>query len=54
MILPEHVERACAELVEEHHHVDLLRSYNLFPRKRVLKPLRQSRILIGVSGPSRR
>ena len=36
MILPDHVERACAELVEEHHRTDLLRSYNLTPRNRVL------------------
>jgi DNA polymerase III delta prime subunit len=36
MILPDHVERACAELVEEHYRTDLLRSYNLTPRNRVL------------------
>lgn len=36
MILPAIVARACAELVEEQHRVDLLRAYNLEPRHRIL------------------
>jgi len=36
LILPEIVLEACRELVEEHHRSDLLRSYNLQPRHRVL------------------
>lgn len=36
LILPETVEQACRDLVEEHHRADLLRSYNLVPRNRVL------------------
>jgi ATPase family protein associated with various cellular activities (AAA) len=36
LILPGAVERACRELVEEHHRADLLRSYQLEPRHRVL------------------
>lgn len=36
LILPEVVVGACRELVEEHHRADLLRSYNLEPRHRVL------------------
>jgi SpoVK/Ycf46/Vps4 family AAA+-type ATPase len=36
LILPEPVQQACAELVEEHHRTDLLRSHNLSPRNRVL------------------
>jgi AAA+ superfamily predicted ATPase len=36
LILPKVVQDACRELVEEHHRVDLLRSYNLEPRHRVL------------------
>lgn len=36
MLLPEDVERAARELVEEQHRRDLLRSYGLEPRHRVL------------------
>lgn len=36
LILPEHVVSACQELVEEHSRRDLLRSYNLEPRHRIL------------------
>ena len=36
IILPEEVERACQKLIEEHHRADLLRSYQLEPRHRVL------------------
>jgi AAA+ superfamily predicted ATPase len=36
LILPAHVRRACDELVEEQHRTDLLRSYGLEPRHRVL------------------
>ena len=36
LILPEPIREACAELVEEHHRTDLLRSHNLRPRNRVL------------------
>jgi len=36
LILPQTVIQACAELVEEHHRADLLRSYNIEPRHRVL------------------
>ena len=36
LVLPPAVEQACRELVEEHHRADLLRSYNLVPRNRVL------------------
>jgi SpoVK/Ycf46/Vps4 family AAA+-type ATPase len=36
LILPSAVESACRELVEEHHRADLLRSYGLEPRHRVL------------------
>jgi AAA+ superfamily predicted ATPase len=36
LILPEDVEHGCRELVEEHQRADLLRSYNLVPRNRVL------------------
>jgi SpoVK/Ycf46/Vps4 family AAA+-type ATPase len=36
LILPEVVKKGCADLVEEHHRRDLLRSYNLKPRNRVL------------------
>jgi len=36
LVLPEHVHRACTEFIEEHHRTDLLRSYNLTPRNRVL------------------
>src|SRR5262249_45938855 len=36
LILPAHVRIACDRLVEEQHRRDLLRSYNLEPRHRVL------------------
>lgn len=36
LILSEQVRSACEELVEEHHRRDVLRSYNLEPRNRVL------------------
>ncbi len=36
LILPDLVDRACREVVEEHHRRDLLRSYGLEPRHRVL------------------
>lgn len=36
LILPKVVIRACSELVEEQHRAELLRSYNLEPRNRVL------------------
>jgi len=36
LLLPKTVRTSCDELVEEHHRVDLLRTYNLEPRHRVL------------------
>lgn len=36
LVLPESVLTACRELAQEHHRVDLLRTYNLEPRNRVL------------------
>jgi len=36
LVLPDIVRWACQELIEEHHRSDLLRSYNLEPRHRVL------------------
>jgi hypothetical protein len=36
LVLPPVVAATCTELAEEHHRVDLLRSYNLEPRNRVL------------------
>ncbi|PDO10328.1 MAG: AAA family ATPase [Candidatus Reconcilbacillus cellulovorans] len=36
LILPENVRNACVELIEEQHRCDLLRSYNLEPRHRVI------------------
>ena len=36
LILPEVVVTSCRELVEEHHRAELLRSYGLQPRNRVL------------------
>ena len=36
LVLPPAVRMACGELVEEHHRTDLLRTYNLEPRHRVL------------------
>jgi SpoVK/Ycf46/Vps4 family AAA+-type ATPase len=36
LILPDVVKSVCKELVEEHFRTDLLRSYNLEPRNRVL------------------
>jgi AAA+ superfamily predicted ATPase len=36
LILPEEVKQICRELIQEHHRSDLLRSYSLEPRNRVL------------------
>ena len=36
LLLPEDVEKASRELIEEHRRADLLRSYSLEPRHRVL------------------
>jgi SpoVK/Ycf46/Vps4 family AAA+-type ATPase len=36
LILPNEVMQICQEFVQEHHRVDLLRSYNLEPRNRLL------------------
>lgn len=36
LILPAAVARACKELIEEQHRVDLMRSHNIEPRHRVL------------------
>lgn len=36
MLLPEIVQKACKELIEEFHRLELLRSYGLEPRHRVL------------------
>ena len=36
LILPDAVNEICNEVVEEHHRSDLLRSYNLEPRSRIL------------------
>lgn len=36
LILPPSVEATCREIIEEHHRADLLRSYNLEPRNRIL------------------
>ncbi len=36
LILPDEVHQICREIVKEHHRSDLLRSYNLEPRNRVL------------------
>ena len=36
LVLPKDVLKGCQEIIEEHHRKDLLRSYNLEPRHRVL------------------
>lgn len=36
LLLPEIVQTACKELIEEHHRTELLRSYNIEPRHRLL------------------
>ncbi len=36
LILPEEIRQICNEVVQEHHRSDLLRSYNLEPRNRIL------------------
>ncbi len=36
LILPDDVKQICREVVQEHHRADLLRSYSLEPRNRVL------------------
>ncbi|WP_419619068.1 AAA family ATPase [Thiolapillus sp.] len=36
LILPDDVKQICREVVQEHHRTDLLRSYSLEPRNRIL------------------
>ena len=36
LILPDEVQQVCQSLIQEHHRTDLLRSYSLEPRHRVL------------------
>lgn len=36
LILDDNVYKLCSELIEEHHRADLLRSYNLEPRHRII------------------
>ena len=36
LVLPNEIHKACREIIEEHHRKDLLRSYNLEPRHRLL------------------
>ena len=36
LIIPEEIKQICNGLIQEHHRVDLLRSYNLEPRNRIL------------------
>ncbi|MDP8217691.1 MAG: ATP-binding protein [Candidatus Theseobacter exili] len=36
LILPEEIKQICNEIAQEHHRSDLLRSYNLEPRNRIL------------------
>lgn len=36
LVLPKEIHDICRELIQEHHRADLLRSYNLEPRNRVL------------------
>ena len=36
LILPEEVNQICREVAQEHHRMDLLRSYSLEPRNRIL------------------
>jgi SpoVK/Ycf46/Vps4 family AAA+-type ATPase len=36
LILSDDIQQICEEFVQEHHRVDLLRSYNLEPRNRIL------------------
>ncbi|MCU7801922.1 MAG: ATP-binding protein [Candidatus Thiodiazotropha sp. (ex Lucinoma borealis)] len=36
LVLPEGILKGCQEIIEEHHRRDLLRSYNLEPRHRIL------------------
>lgn len=36
LILPDEVKNICREITQEHHRADLLRSYNLEPRNRIL------------------
>jgi SpoVK/Ycf46/Vps4 family AAA+-type ATPase len=36
LILPDEVQKICKEIIQEQHRVDLLRSYNLEPRNRIL------------------
>jgi SpoVK/Ycf46/Vps4 family AAA+-type ATPase len=36
LILPKEIHQICLDLIQEHHRIDLLRSYNLEPRNRIL------------------
>jgi len=36
LILPDDIRQICNGLIQEHHRIDLLRSYNLEPRNRIL------------------
>ncbi|MBN0926476.1 ATP-binding protein, partial [Pseudomonas aeruginosa] len=36
LILPNQIQEIVGEIIQEHHRVDLLRSYNLEPRNRLL------------------
>jgi len=36
LIIPDEIKQICDGLIQEHHRVDLLRSYNLEPRNRIL------------------
>lgn len=36
LVLPDHIVRTCRDIIEEHHRRDLLRSYNLEPRHKLL------------------
>lgn len=36
LVLPDEVQQVCQALIQEQHHTDLLRSYNLEPRNRIL------------------
>lgn len=36
LLLPDLIQAACRELIEEHHRTDLLRAHNLEPRHRIL------------------
>lgn len=36
LVLPENVQQICMSLIQEHHRTDILRSYNLEPRNKIL------------------